>query len=75
MIIAIWVYAFGTSMVPLLPSFNGYVLYKWSLSCILDLSATDGYKTKYYTTAYNTITVLITGTTITWTQVATNPRL
>lgn len=68
MISGVWVYSFGASMVPLLPHFNGFVLYKWSLSCILDLRGMDGFRTKYYSAAYNTLTFLIAGISISFTQ-------
>ena len=70
MIAGVWVYSFGTSMVPLLPYFNGFVLYKWSLSCILDLRGMDGFRTKYYSAVYNTLTFLIAGISISFTQVS-----
>ena len=70
MIAGVWIYSFGASMIPLLPSFNGFVLYKWSLSCILDLRGMDGFRTKYYSAVYNTLTFLIAGISISVSQVS-----
>lgn len=68
MILGIWIYAFGTSCVPLLPWMNGYAKYIWSLSCIMNYGPEDGYLTKYYGSAYNTLTFLVTSLTIMVTQ-------